>query len=260
MHKDKEHILTPPDFEMCLYFHPASSQDSWFQTAVELLGEPAIYSQGETIISEGDCNGGGFFYCVHGALEAVVKGEGGLQPNLHHHHHHHHLHGPDVPGDAMIPVKTPCMSICGRGSITGADRYFIGPSGIVYKARSKIVHGYHVRRRGGSEGPLQATEVDHLDVGVSPDKVLDFYEVKEIQEKGKEMYFALSEPVSESVGGGWQGERAGRGVRRRRISVDDLYAGHGIACGSATLAYPHRSRSDLGAPCSECSHYCPRRL
>ena len=156
MHKDKEHILTPPDFEMCLYFHPASSQHSWFQTAVELLGEPAIYSQGETIISEGDCNGGGFFYCVHGALEAVVRGEGGQQPNLH--HHHHHLHGLDVPGDDMTPVKTPCMSICGRGSITGADRYFIGPSGIVHRARSKTVHGYHVSRRGGSEC------FDHLDV------------------------------------------------------------------------------------------------
>jgi hypothetical protein len=169
LHKDKQNFVTPPDFELTLHLQqPTLELESrWFHSIVEKIGSPAKYSRGDTILSP---NGDGFFYCVHGALEVVVKSEGG-------HHHHHRQHGLYVTGKQDYN-KVPCVGICGRGSITGADRFFLGRGGVEYRARSHTVWGYHVSRRLAG-GPLQATKLDDLNVGmhIASDKLLDFYKV-----------------------------------------------------------------------------------
>ncbi len=178
LHKDKENKLTNWDFNTTLSFHPSESasvrvmQRKWFESMIEYIGTGKVFKKGETIIDDMDYNGESFFYCTSGAIEAVVRGN---TPKDDDDNHPHGLYVPE--GREAKPKKVPCSTIQGRGTMVGADRFFLGSSSIEYRARTDTVHGYHVPRNLAG-GPLQAKSVSDIRVsGVPDEKLLEFYEV-----------------------------------------------------------------------------------
>lgn len=178
LHKDKQNKLTTADFNMTLYFELSETtsvmQRAWFESVCAYIGKPSQYVKGEIVIGDEDFNSESFFICTRGALEGVIHGDAQSGD----HKQDHHLHGLYVPeGREAKPKKIPCSTIQGRGTLVGSYRFFLGSSGIEYRARTDIVQGYHVPRNLAG-GPSQAKSVSDIRVsGVPDEKLLEFYEV-----------------------------------------------------------------------------------